>query len=98
MTMTKVTDILLDETNDLRIENGDFVTGDATKQNQKLLLLSQKGEWKQHPLTGVGIADWLKGEKQGGLKAEIKQQFKADGMTVNEIEVNGSTVKIDANY
>ncbi len=90
-------DIILNN-GDLVIEDGDFKVGDATKQNQQLLLLSQKGEWKQSPLTGVGIADWLKGEKQGGLKAEIKQQFKADGMTVKKIELVNGSVNIDANY
>ena len=84
--------------NNLVIENGDFKLTDPTQQNQRQIIVSQKGEWKQHPLTGVGIADWLKGEKQGGLKAEIKQQLKADGMTVNKIEVNNQTLSIDASY
>lgn len=90
-------DILLED-NDLIIEDGDFKVADATRQNQQLIIVSHKGEWKQHPLTGVGISDWLKGEKNGGLKAEIKQQFKADGMKVHKIDLTNNTIRIDANY
>lgn len=96
--MADVRDILLADDGELAIVDGDFVIGDSTKQNQKLLLISQKGEWKQSPLTGVGIDNWLKDETQGGLKAEIKQQFKADGMTINSLIVNGQTITIDATY
>ena len=96
--MVSPTDILLSDAGELLMVDGDFVTGDATKQNQKLLLVSQKGEWKESPLTGVGINNWLKDENQGGLKAEIKQQFKADGMKINSLIVNGETIKIDATY
>jgi hypothetical protein len=91
-------DILINSSGDLVIENGDFKVADPTSQNQQLIIASQKGEWKQNPLTGVGIADWLKGEKQGGLKAEIKQQLKGDGMKVNKIEINQHTISIDAIY
>jgi hypothetical protein len=48
------TDILLDDNNDLRIENGDFVVGDSTKQHQKLLLMLSKGDTRQFALDGVG--------------------------------------------
>ena len=42
-------DILLDSTLDVAIRDGDLATGEATKQSQVLLLLTAKGEWKQHP-------------------------------------------------
>ena len=92
-----VQDIILED-NDLLIEDGDFVVRDATKQNQALLLMSQKGEWKQNPTVGVGIGDWLKGEKQGGLKAEIKKQFGDDGMKILKVLIENNTISIDANY
>lgn len=91
-------DFILNSDYEMIIENGDFKVGDATAQNQKLIMLAQKGEVKQTPLTGVGIADWLKGEKQSGLKSEIRQQLKADGMNVKKIDINNNTINIDAAY
>jgi hypothetical protein len=94
-----LTDVLIDNNMDLAIADGDFALGDATGQHMQMLIASHPGEWKQHPYAGVGIADYLKGENPGGLKAEIKRQLKADGMNVKSVKVaaNGS-VNIDASY
>jgi len=91
-------DIILDNENDLMISGGDFVVTDSLKQNQKMLLITSKGEWKQHPLTGVGAYDFLKSENYGALHNEIKSQFKADGITVNKITIKNNSITIDAGY
>lgn len=57
--MAKVYDILLDETGDLAIKNGDLVIGESTLQHQRILLLATKGGFKQHPTTGVDIQSYL---------------------------------------
>ncbi|MDP2723211.1 MAG: hypothetical protein Q8O72_10670 [Bacteroidales bacterium] len=98
--MAKTTDILLDADFDLQAKNGDFVLGDATLQNQQLILLSHKGELKQEPLLGVGLRNYLLDDATiHEMHQEIQKQFSLDGMTVNEISGNNwSTTKIDANY
>lgn len=87
--MAETKDILLDEDFDVMAENGDFKIADATLQNQQLLLLTGKGEWKQSPVTGVGLADYLLDDAPvDELHQEIQKQFALDGMKVNKIEGN----------
>jgi hypothetical protein len=90
------TDILLDDNNDLRIENGDFVVGDSTKQHQKLLLMLSKGDTRQFALDGVGVVDFIEDEGATDLMREIRKQYVRDGMTVKKLSV-GSDGQINVN-
>ncbi len=81
-----VKDFKIDEQGDVVIKNGDFATHDATMQNQELILLSHKGEWKQSPWVGVGIEDYIDDEiGVTTLHSEIQKQFELDGMQVQKI-------------
>lgn len=91
-------DILLDDDGDLKIVNGDFVIGTSDVQNQQLLLLTFKGEWKEKPTMAVGAAGFLKDGDAQGLAAEIKQEFERDGMTVKGIQVTTDKINVDAAY
>ena len=93
------TDILLNDDGDLQFENGDFKKGESTYQHQRFLLTSQKGEWREYPLVGVGLQDYLNDHNLSDLSFEIENQFENDGMSVREISVfeNGK-VTIDAKY
>jgi len=79
-------DILLNSDNDLQIINGDLVVGDCLNQQVGLLLLFNKGELKQHPLTGVAMYDMLNSESITAISNEIRQQLKADGLKLRKIE------------
>jgi len=98
--MDKIQDILLDENFDVIAENGDFKMGDATLQNQQLLLLTGKGEWKQSPVVGIGLAEYLLDDAPvDELHQEIQKQFSLDGMKVKKIEGNTwQNTIIDAEY
>lgn len=91
-------DILLDSTLDVAIRDGDLATGEATKQSQTLLLLTAKGEWKQHPLRGVGVAAWLEGAAASELAREVRSEFSADGMRVDSVKVDGTKLSVEAFY
>ena len=91
-------DFLLDTNGDLRIENGDLVTGTSDVQNQEVLLKTFKGEWKENPTIAVGAAGFLKEEDVQGLAAEIKQEFERDGMKVKGIEITTEKINVDAGY
>ena len=91
-------DILLNTDLDLDFVNGDLVIGDATKQNQQLLVISSKGDWKENPTIGVGAAGYLKDEDEAGLMAEIKTQFEKDGMKVSAINVSNENIEVSASY
>lgn len=80
-------DILLDEDDlDLKFEDGDLVIGESTRQHQRLILLSAKGEIREFPTRGVGIFDWTLDDSPGDLNSEIKRQFELDGMTVQQVK------------
>ena len=84
-----MTDILLDDTFDVRIKDGDLVFGESTRQHQSLLLLTQYGEWRESPTVGIGAATWLQDELHGAnLAAAIKTGFEGDGMTVQAVKSN----------
>lgn len=80
-------DILLDETGDLDIKDGDFVRGDATRQNQKLLLQADEGDIRSNPLQGVGAFNFIEDEGTTALTREIMKKYTRDGMKVQELTV-----------
>jgi len=92
-------DYLLDPvTSDLQIVNGDFVIGDASLQNQKLLLFAAPGNYKQYPTVGVDIMDFLKDDNQADMIRTIEQQFTLDGMNVQQLSYQGGKFYIIAPY
>ncbi|MCU7615670.1 hypothetical protein NZ698_00550 [Chryseobacterium sp. PBS4-4] len=92
-------DILLDENFNPVLSNGDFTIGESTYQHQKMLLYADKGQFKADPLVGVGSRRFLETSKQNDFAREIRQQFYADGMTVNKIEIKENfEINIDAQY
>jgi len=90
-------DLILEDY-DLQIKNGDFVVGESTRQHQNLLLLADKGEFKQFPTIGVGILRYLEDYNGDNLAREIRTEFNRDGMTVREIKFTGSKIDITATY
>jgi hypothetical protein len=92
-------DILLTEDLDLKIQNGDFVLGESTAQHQKLLILSDKGEYKENPMRGVGSRRYLEDSKADALAREVRQEFVGDGMNLNTIKIGeNGTIEVDAFY
>ncbi len=93
-------DFLLDDEGNFKTADGDFVTGDATNQNQELLLGSAPGEWKENPTIGIDVESYILDEDVGGLLSAIKKGFEADGMILDDfpsINENG-TLKVNAHY
>lgn len=92
-------DILLTDDNDIDIVNGDFNLGYSDNQQQKLILSTNKGDWKEYPILGVGIEDILDNDNYVGVLIEIKKQLQYDGMNVNNVkfEENGK-ITIEGNY
>lgn len=95
-------DFKLNNNRDLDIKNGDFVTGDTDQQNIELLLLSHKGAFKEHPIVGVGITDYLKSPEiisRLRLENEISNQLEFDNFFIKDLDVNDlENIHIDGNY
>lgn len=80
------TDLLLSEAYDLATDGGDFLTGLSDAQHQDLLLLTAQGEWRQSPLTGIGLLRYLAGPmdntRRAALQREATIQLERDGYRV----------------
>jgi myo-inositol-1-phosphate synthase len=93
-----MTDWLLNETGDLAIVDNDVQVGESTKQHQRLLLLCEKGAYKQTPTACVGSAGYLEGENLAAFLREVRKQFTKDGMVVNLLNFQNGKLLIDASY
>lgn len=95
--MAKPFDIKLGSENELLIERGDFVIGDAEAQNLDHLLITMPGSVKSQPATGIGAVRWIKRQSRlNSLFTEAKSQLKADGWENESIDVVGSDISIQA--
>ena len=92
-------DILIDENNDLQLLAGDFEVGHSDNQQQKAILTTEKGEWKEHPEVGVGIAQMLADDLYTETLIEIKKQLEYDGMQINDVALQeDGKLLIDGQY
>lgn len=97
----RMTDISLDSTGDVLLAGGDFVVSESTEQHQRLLLISEKGEWKTNPTIGVGLRSALDDDGRNVLRT-IAQEFTRDGMRVNSVTAANQdtelSIDVDASY
>jgi hypothetical protein len=93
-------DYLVDPvTGDLQISaEGDLVRGDSTQQNQRALLFAQPGEYKQFPLAGVGLMNYLKDTDNNALLRQIRLQFSQDGMNIKSLAIIDGAIQVVAPY
>lgn len=94
----EVYDIQLNESNDVQITGGDLAVGESTHQHQMLLLLCNKGEFKQFPDRCVGVSNYIENEDDGAVSREIHTEFAKDGMKISHIKVNMPNIQVEAEY
>lgn len=85
-------DVLLNDDLDLAIDSGDFIADEAEEQHQQLILIASQGSFRESPLTGVNITQYIKtGFTQAqidALKQKIRLQFQYDGYKQSFITIN----------
>ncbi|MGN7820929.1 hypothetical protein ACTJJB_12410 [Chitinophaga sp. 22536] len=92
-------DILFNKDIDLDIANGDLVAGFSTLQHQEMLLINNKGSFKEFPTIGVDAFGYLQDNNIGDLLRELQMQFAGDGMQVKSVDINDKgELNIDAAY
>lgn len=95
-------DFKLDENKDLSFNKGDLNIDNTDQQNIELILLSHKGSFKEFPILGVGITDYLKSPEiisRLRLENEISNQLEYDNFEIKEVDVNNlENIVIDGNY
>lgn len=90
-------DIIFDG-GEIVFKNGDFFVDDSDQQHIQHILIADLGQFRQWPLTGVGIKKYLNGSvNKTDLKQSIRVQLLADNFNVKRIVVeNDFSIKIDA--
>lgn len=91
-------DIDLTDSLDLVIVNGDFKIAESDQNHIINMCKAYIGGFKQFPLVGVGIDQYIaSGGQQQLLKRAISIQLESDGFAVNEIQIrDGDNYYIDA--
>lgn len=84
-------DFLSDENGDLLIQNGDFVVGASDFQHVEDIITSFCGEWKQYPILGVGLLQYLNSQNPQKATTIIKQQLQSDGYNLQNAQVGVDT-------
>lgn len=75
---------------DLIVKNSDFVRTESREQHIEALFLTNKGELKLSPLTGVDAVRYVKGNliDLQGLRRELTNQAEADGLGKIDVKIN----------
>lgn len=94
-------DISVNETTfDLDIANGDFVEIESTEQSLQFMLLATKGDFRESPLFGVDVANFLlsKNNTVATLRREIQVQSELDNLNLVSVEIDLPKIQINGNY
>lgn len=95
--MAAAKDVLITD-DDIAFQNGDFVIVESDPQHIQDIIHESTGAYKQFPLVGVGIFNYLNGSNYGNaLKKEITSQLITDGYVINQLDVDtNGNINIDA--
>lgn len=98
-----VNDILIDATGDLAVSaEGDLVVGFSDNQHIADVLESVPGNWKQTPLIGVGLLNYMNAPQtpatERALAKEIITHLEYDNVQEIEIENNKGILNVNAVY
>ena len=73
-------------------KQSDLMITPSLSQNQSCLLKTSTGGSYQHPLTGVGLVDYLHGNFENtGLAQKLQKEFEADKMVVINAYMDSET-------
>lgn len=87
--------ILLDEDNDIKITNKEMTIGDITQQVIGNALMACPGEYKEEPLTGVGLINYINGSEVPFLAGRIKTQLEALGIKAKKITIKDGLINVE---
>jgi hypothetical protein len=97
--LTKEFDLRIDLVHDANglIVSG-LVIGDVTAQNQAAILVAHKGEFKEHPMTGVGLNDIINDDNAMFWENEIAEQLNSDGQRIARLSLDEKGLILEAGY
>ncbi|MDR0559127.1 MAG: hypothetical protein LBG92_03090 [Prevotellaceae bacterium] len=77
---------------------GGLLVGKTTAQNQALIIVANKGEFKEFPAVGAGFDGAVNDENIWLWKREITEQIEADGQRIDALKISEIEFFLDAKY
>ena len=79
---------------DIELADGSMATGDTRYQEEYLVLSTRKGEWKENPLVGAGVADMAGDEDLRYWRREIMENMARAGIKIKGISLKNGQLQI----
>ena len=79
---------------DLELDGGHLAVGETRFQEEYLVLATQKGEWKESPLVGVGVADMAGDDDLRYWKREIAENLARVGIKIKGVSLKNGQLEI----
>lgn len=80
-------DILLDDSYEIVVKDGDFAIGDSTIQELECLSKTSPGQLKKDPIIGLALFRYMKSKvNEAKLRRAMKIQLKRDGKNYDELK------------
>ena len=92
--MAERNDILMDDTDDLLTEGGDLVCGVSDYQHVKHIIQAAPGHFKQWPLLGGNVMQFINGSS-AELISNLKKQLIADGYSTKKLSIVNGIMEVD---
>lgn len=84
------------ETFELELSNKQLSIGTTDEQNVQLILLTNKGEWKEHPVLGAGLLSFLHSNASDmQIQRQIRLQLSLDNIKPKTLQVNNKILTIE---
>lgn len=88
--------LLNKETFELELSNKQLSIGTTDEQNVQLILLTNKGEWKEHPVLGAGLLSFLHSNASDmQIQRQIRLQLSLDNIKPKTLQVNNKILTIE---
>ncbi len=84
-----------DDENDLVVYAGDFFVGYSDAQHIAHIVEADAGQYRQHPLLGVGLRRFINGVVDGEVRRRIQLQLVSDGYRPRRVVYEDEILKIE---
>lgn len=98
--MKKRYGIQIDSSGDLSVVGGHLAMGDTMAQNEYILLMAQRGDIKEYPAMGAGIADMVGSNSRAEWQRKVRDALLDDGMDVKSLvfDAEGNITTLNTQY
>lgn len=90
-------DLKQTEDGDICIDGGVQMT-EPTEQHKYDILKASQGDFKQSPLVGVGLVNYVNSTNTQMLRRDISRQMQKDGIKVTEVDLKDGHFIINGKY